>query len=281
MNLSQNPEKVKPLKTQSLTLAKALELAERNHQGLSEENRLTVLLEYYDVQQADEVVRIVQSAIRNAEVTLRDAQALERAGVGYHIDVLQARLNLANAQQALNYAVSQQRVERSHLAFQLGLPYSITGVSPADPIRLAGIWNQTLEESIGLASQNRSKQQLQRTQKSLQIEKSYRCLQANLNNVQTSNAAIDVAREVVRLARLQFQAGVGTQASIIKAQNMLTISENQMVKSILDYNRALAYMQRYASSSEITSSNHPYELYKEKDNNCSYGKSMIILPNSL
>jgi len=36
--------------------------------------------EYYDLQAADESVRINSSAVRNAQASLRDAQALEQAG---------------------------------------------------------------------------------------------------------------------------------------------------------------------------------------------------------
>ncbi|MBF2008734.1 MAG: TolC family protein [Chlorogloeopsis fritschii C42_A2020_084] len=291
---------------------------------LSEQIRLDVTTNYYDLQQADENVRIQQAAVTNAEASLRDAQALERAGVGTRFDVLRAQVNLANSQQNLTRALSQQRITSSQLATRLSIPGSIN-ISAADPVNLAGLWNPTLEESIVLAFQNRPELQQflaqrniseqrrrlalselgpqvsviasynlldqfddtisvtdgyslglraslnlfdggaararaaqeraniriaetqfaqQRDQTRFDVEQAYSNLQANLENVQTANAALDQAREALRLARLRFQAGVGTQTDVIAAETDLTTAEGNRVVAILDYNRALANLQR-------------------------------------
>ncbi|MCX7594323.1 MAG: TolC family protein [Fischerella sp.] len=290
----------------------------------SEEIRLNVTQNYYDLQQADENVRIAQSAVRNAEVTLRDAQALERAGVGTQFDVLRAQVTLANAQQDLSQALSQQATARSRLATTLNIPGSLS-VSAADPVKLAGLWNPTLEETIVLAYQNRPELQQRlaernisqqrrrlalaekgpqvslvasynlldqfddqfgvtdgyslgvqaslnlfdggsararadqqtanikiaetqfsdtRNQIRFQVEQAYAQLRTSLDQVQTANIALEQAREALRLARLRFQAGVGTQTDVIAAENDLTRAEGNSVEAILNYNRALATLQR-------------------------------------
>ncbi|MEO1374217.1 MAG: TolC family protein [Cyanobacteria bacterium J06635_10] len=295
---------------------------------LSEEIRLNVATEYYNLQQADEQVRISRSAVENAEVSLRDAQALEEAGVRPKFDTLQAQVNLANAQQELTNARSSQRIARRQLVTRLNLAQSAT-VTAADPVKLAGLWRTTLENSIVLAYQNRPElqQQLavrnineqqrrqalsalgpqvsvvanynllddfndsvgvtdgysialtanlnlfdggasraqaaqakanievaetqfsqQRNNIRLQVEQAYSSLQSNLENVQTSEAALGQANESVRLARLRFQAGVGTQLEVINAENALTRAEGNRINAILDYNRALASLQRAVTS---------------------------------
>lgn len=73
---------------------------------ISEEVRLNVSTRYYDLQQADELVRIQQSAVRNAQASLRDAQALEQAGVGTRFDVLTSQVQVARATQDLANALS-------------------------------------------------------------------------------------------------------------------------------------------------------------------------------
>ncbi len=294
----------------------------------SEEIRLNVTTNYYDLQQAGQQVRIAESAVRNAEASLRDAQALERAGVGTRFDVLQSQVNLANAQQDLTEAISQQRIQSSRLAALLSVPASIS-ISAADAVKIAGLWNQTLEDSIVLAFQNRPELQQflaqrniseqrrrlalsqlgpqvslvasyelldvyddsfgvtdglsiglqanlnlfdggaararaaqertniriaetqfaqQRNQIRFEVEQAFSNLQSNLENVQTSNAALDQAREALRLARLRFQAGVGTQTDVINAENALTRAEGNRVEAILNYNRALANLQRSVTS---------------------------------
>lgn len=290
----------------------------------SEEIRLNVATEYYNLQQADEQVRIAQSAVQNSEASLRDAEALERAGVGTRFDVLRSQVNLANAQQDLTNARSQQEIARRRLATRLSLAQAVN-ISAADPVQLAGLWNQTLEQSILLAFQNRPELQQQLAQRNIseqqrrqalaelgpqvnfvasynlldqfddeisvtdgysigvratlnlydggaararasqsrvniaiaetqfaeqrnqirfQVEQSFSTQQANLENVQTANTALEQAREALRLARLRFQAGVGTQTDVINSENDLTRAEGNRVTAILDYNRALAQLQR-------------------------------------
>ncbi|WP_397329476.1 TolC family protein [Nostoc sp. FACHB-190] len=290
----------------------------------SEEIRLNVTTQYYDLQEADEQVRINQSAVENAQASLRDAEALERAGVGTRFDVLRSQVNLANAQQDLTNAISNQLIARRQLVTTLSLPQDIT-ISAADTVQLAGLWNRSLEESIVLAFQNRPElqQQLaqrkiseqqrrqalaanlpqlsfianynlldqfddsvsitdgysvgvraswnlfdggaararasqaktniaiaetnfaeQRNQIRFQVEQAFSTQRSNLDNVQTANTALEQAREALRLARLRFQAGVGTQTDVINSETDLTRAEGNRVTAILNYNRALARLQR-------------------------------------
>ncbi|MFM5979964.1 MAG: TolC family protein [Sphaerospermopsis kisseleviana] len=294
----------------------------------SEEIRLSVATDYYSLQQADENVRISRSAVENSQASLRDALALERAGVGTRFDVLRSQVNLANAQQDLTNALSQQVIARRRLAVQLNLPQA-ANISAADPVQLAGLWERSLEDSIVLAYQNRPElqQQLarrniseqrrkqalaslgpqislvasydlldvfnddvnvsdgysvgvratlnlydggaararaaqaktdiaiqetrfaqQRNEIRFQVEQAYSTQLANLENVQTANAALEQAKESLRLARLRFQAGVGTQTDVINAENELTRSEGNRIRAILDYNRALTELQRFVTS---------------------------------
>ncbi|MDZ8236638.1 MAG: TolC family protein [Nostoc sp. ChiQUE01a] len=290
----------------------------------SEEIRLNVTTDYYNLQQSDEQVRIAQSAVQNSEASLRDAEALERAGVGTRFDVLRSQVNLANAQQDLTNARSQQAISRRQLATRISLPQGIN-ISAADPVQLAGLWDLTLEQSIVRAFQNRPELQQQLAQRNIneqqrrqalaelgpqislvasydlldqfddsvsvtdgysfgvratlnlydggaararasqqrvniaiaetqfaeqrnqirfQVEQAFSTQQSNLENVQTANTALEQAREALRLARLRFQAGVGTQTDVINSENDLTRAEGNRVTAILDYNRALAQLQR-------------------------------------
>ncbi len=294
----------------------------------SEVIRLNVSTDYYNLQQADESVRINTAAVTNAQASLRDAQALEQAGVGTRFSVLQSQVNLGNAQQTLTNSISQRQIARRQLVTRLNLSQSVNVVA-ADPVRLAGLWNQTLEQSIILAFQNRPElqQQLaqrniyeqqrrgalaqiapqvslvasynlldqfndnvgvtdgysvgvqanwrlfdggaataranqrktdiaiaetqfaqQRDQTRFEVEQAFSNLQSNLQNVNTATGALEQARESLRLARLRFQAGVGIQTEVIDAETALTRAEGNRVQAILDYNRALANLQRSVTS---------------------------------
>lgn len=291
---------------------------------LSEQLRLNVTNAYYDLQEADAQVEITRAAVTDAAQSLRDAQLLERAGLGTRFDILQAQVSLANANQDLTRSISQQRIRRRQIVQLLSLAQSVE-VSAADPIEVAGQWNLSLEQSIILAYKNRSEleQQLvqrdineqqrrialaairpqaslsasynilgvlndnegpadgltlgarlrwnffdggaararaeqakkniaiaetrfanQRNQVRFEVEQAFYQLNANAQNIQTSSFALVQAEESLRLARLRFQAGVGTQTDVINQQTSLTRARVNQLTAILDYNRALAALQR-------------------------------------
>ncbi|BBD60545.1 outer membrane efflux protein [Nostoc sp. HK-01] len=305
-----------------------LRIDELDVENQSREIELNIKTQYYNLQQADEQVRINQSAVANAQASLRDAQARERAGVGTRFDVLQAQVNLANAQQDLTNSLSDQQIARRQFGTLLSLPQTVD-ITAADTVALAGLWQPSLEQTIVEALQNRpelrqqiaqrniSEQQRrqalaqvrpqvglvtsynlldrfndsasitdgysiglqasvnlfdggaanaraaqarsniaiaetqfanQRDQIRFNVEQYYAQLRSNLDNVQTSSVGLEQAREALNIARIRYQAGVGTQTEVIEAENDLTRAEGNRVTAILDYNRALANLQRAVSA---------------------------------
>jgi outer membrane protein TolC len=304
-------------------------LQELEVERLSEQLRLDVSNDFYDVQEADESVRIAQDTVRQAEQSLRDALALEQAGVGTRFDVLQAQVELANAQQELVQALSEQQTARRRLVRRLDLSQTANLVA-ADEVAPAEDWTLSLEESIVLAYKNRAEleQQLVRREVAqrqrraalatlgpqvalfgqyqfenpsndqnsdfrdiyqfgvrasmtlfdggraraqarqqelnmaiaeasfadnrdairLEVEQAYYSLQANRTNISTAEAGVEQARESLRLARLRFQAGVGTQTEVLQAQTDLTRAEANLVRAVLGYNRSLVTLQRAISN---------------------------------
>jgi len=300
----------------------------------AEQLRLDVSSDYYNLQSADQQVRIYQAAVVNAQASLRDAQAQERAGVGTRFDTLRSQVQLANSTQNLTNSLANQQAARRQLAQRLSVAQSVD-LSAADPVQIAGLWNLSLEDSIILAFKNRGElsqylvlrniseqnrrlalatlgPQVQLTAQynindtfatsyynanavgaldnyavggvvslllfdggaakasaaqqevnkaiaetnfanernlvRFDVEQYYASLQSNLANIQTSSIALSQAREALRLARLRFQAGVGTQTDVISAENDLTNTEGTRVNAILNYNKSLASLQRSVSS---------------------------------
>ena len=232
---------------------------------------------------------------------------MERAGLGTRFDVLQAEVDLANANQALTRARADQRNARRELARVIGVPETVE-YSSADEVEERGEWDLSLEESIVLAYTNReeldqilalreinqqdreialsekrpqvnlfanynfnttfadsrpvsttgyndgysigarlqwrfvdggeSKANAQQEEIStiieennfddrksairLEVETAFNDLMANQENISTTEQAAITATESLRLARLRFQAGVGTQTDVINAQRALT-----------------------------------------------------------
>lgn len=109
--------------------------------------RLQVAQAYFDLQQADDQVRIGQESVRASLVSLRDSRARFQAGVATKLEVLEAETQLARDQQLLTNALASQSVTRRQLASLLDLPQTVTPTAQ-DPSRVLGIWQPSLQESI-------------------------------------------------------------------------------------------------------------------------------------
>lgn len=311
------------------TAERQLQFQELQVEVLTEQLRLDVATDYYNLQRTDEQLRIRQDALAQAEQNLQDAQALERAGVGTRFDVLQAQVDVANRQQELTRALSEQQVARRQLARRLDLAHTMN-LSAADPIVAAEAWPLGLEESIVLAFRNRAELEQRLVERELgeaqrraaisqygpqvslfgqystqnvlnnddndfvddyrfgvqldwalfdggaaraqarqqeinvgiaeenfasardtvrfQVEQAFLNFQANQTNIATAELNVERAAESLRLARLRFQAGVGTQSDVLRAQTELTQAEFNRVEAILGYNESLANLRRAVSN---------------------------------
>ncbi len=90
-----------------------------------------------------------------------------------------------------------------------------------------------------------------RNQIQFDVEQAYANLLANQENIDTAQVALTQATEALRLARLRFQAGVGTQTDVINAETDLTNAQGNLVNAILGYNRSLATLQRAVTNLPI------------------------------
>ena len=289
---------------------------------------------YYNLQNSDGQVAIRQASVRNAQQSLRDAEALERAGVGTRFAVLQAQSNVANEVQQLSVARRDQRVAQRRLAEILNISQS-ANLTAADPVEQAGSWRLSLEESIVQAFKNRPELEQQLVQRDIskeqrrsiragrlpqvnltgtynflgqtsddpnpfstrgwaggyalqanltwnlfdggatnarvkqrdadisiaesrfgqlrnqvrrEVEQAYFGLESSFENIETSEAGVLQSREALRLARLRFQAGVGTQTDVIQAETDLTRAERNRLSAIVTYNLGLSSLQRAVSN---------------------------------
>jgi OMF family outer membrane factor len=295
---------------------------------VSEQTRFDATDSYYELQRGDAQVAIAQASIEDASQSLRDAQLLEQAGLGTRFAVLQAEVDLANANQDLTRAISNQRIARRRLAEILSVGQHVE-LTAADEIREAGTWGLSLDDSIVLAYKNRAELEQQLLQREIgeqdrsiaisavipqvdllgeynvlndlsddagfgdgfsvggrirwtffdggrafararqaernidradtefalrrneirrQVEESYYSLISNQENIKTSQKSIESATESLRLARLRFQAGVGTQTDVINSQRDLTDARSSYLQAIVDYNRSLNSLQRSISN---------------------------------
>ncbi|MCM1985181.1 TolC family protein [Lyngbya confervoides] len=117
--------------------------------------QLEVTNDYYDLQQAQELINIAEAAVKNARDTFANTVALEQAGLGTRFDVLRAEVQLADRQQQLTQARGQLEIARRQLAQRLSLADTVN-IDAADPVAEAGEWPLSLESSIVAAQRYRA-----------------------------------------------------------------------------------------------------------------------------
>ncbi|MFL0789816.1 MAG: TolC family protein, partial [Prochlorococcus sp.] len=111
------------------------------------ELRLNTAQQYFQLQNADEQVRIGQAAVRASQVSLQIARARLQAGVVNKLEVLEAETQLARDQRKLTSALGIQSSVRRALAASLDLPQDVTPTA-ATPAQVTGVWMPSLQESI-------------------------------------------------------------------------------------------------------------------------------------
>ena len=111
------------------------------------ELRLRASTRYFQLQRQDEQVRIGQQSVRASLVSLRDARARYQAGVATKLEVLEAQTQLSRDRLVLTDGLAGQSKARRALAALLDLPQDVTPTA-ANPSRVLGIWQPSLQESI-------------------------------------------------------------------------------------------------------------------------------------
>ncbi|BBA78835.1 outer membrane efflux protein [cyanobacterium endosymbiont of Rhopalodia gibberula] len=101
------------------------------------------------------------------------------------------------------------------------------------------------ERNIDLANTNFAKQ---RNAIRLEVEEAYYNLIANRENITSTRKNVEIFTEALRLARLRFQAGVGTQTDVIDAQRDLTDARGRFLQAVIGYNQSLNALQRSVSN---------------------------------
>ena len=109
--------------------------------------RLEAAKAYFELQEADEGVRIGQASVKASLVSLRDARARFNAGVNTKLEVLEAETQLARDRNILTTNLGRQDLQRRNLAALLDLPQDVTPTA-ATPARPLGLWDSSLQESI-------------------------------------------------------------------------------------------------------------------------------------
>ncbi len=148
VNLQVSWDLINPARVPQIAAARdRFELAGDSYLIALRDLRLDSATAYFNLQEADEGVRIGQVSVQASLVSLRDARARFNAGVNTKLEVLEAETQLARDRNLLTTRLGDQSIARRRLASLLDLPQDVTPTA-ATPSRPLGLWEPSLEESI-------------------------------------------------------------------------------------------------------------------------------------
>ena len=207
--------------------------------------RLEVQTAYFDLQEADEGVRIGQDSVKAALVSYRDARARFNAGVNTKLEVLEAETQLARDRNTLTSNLAKQNLERRNLAAVLDLPQDVTPTA-ATPSRILGLWEPSLEESVVAAYNFRE-------------ELDQLILEISINNSQ-ANASLAAVQPVLRFVNSttasRFEGQVQTSLNSIDMGDFTYGVENSSALTaswrLFDGGRARAEYRRSKQAAEAS-----------------------------
>ena len=211
--------------------------------------RLQAASSYFQLQEADEGVRIGQASVRASLVSLRDARARYNAGVNTKLEVLEAETQLARDRNLLTDRLASQDFSRRSLARELDLPQDITptAATPSTPL---GLWEPSLQESIIAAYNYRE-------------ELDQLILDISIGNSQ-ANASLAAVQPVLSFvnttssSRVEGQSGVGSLSEIDMGDYRWDIDNTTGLRAswrLFDGGRARAEYRRFKQAAEESAYN--------------------------
>lgn len=139
-----------------LNVAKAKDSVQSSHLSLgrTQENiRLDTVLAYYNILEAEKIVKVNAEAVENYEEHLRNVQALYSAGSTPRVDVLRSEVELADARQALLQSENQHALAvnalKNIIRMDAEVPLTLADDAAYVPVAM------TLEECVALAPERR------------------------------------------------------------------------------------------------------------------------------
>ena len=215
--------------------------------------------------------QLAQTLSLAQQVTLTAAEEIQEAGswpLSLEESIVQAYKNRAELEQQLvqrEISEQQREIELATIRPQVSLFFTydflddfddIVGVEDGYIVGARVRW-RLFDGGRALAAADRENRNIdiaetnfadQRNQIRLRVETAYFDLISNQENISTTRQNVIRDTEALRLARLRFQAGVGTQTDVIDSQRNLTDSRSRFLQAIVDYNQSLNQLQREVSN---------------------------------
>jgi outer membrane protein TolC len=155
------------------------------------------------------------------------------------IQAAQERVNFAKADKNPLLFLSSNYQRQTETGFSRDYAWSVNLIVQF-PIFDSGRRESVLQEQEALLQQALAQREQLQRQIALEVEQAVRNYQVALQRLNTARAALASAEEAFRLARVRYEAGVGTQVEVLDAQVALTQARANEVRALYDAHKAFA-----------------------------------------
>lgn len=254
-------------------------IADKTYDVAKEQLKLLVEKKYYEVMQAEDLVKVNEAALERANKQLENAQSAFNIGTVAKTDVLGAEVGVAQAKTNLTAARNGYDIAVIELNRTIGLDLNTSlnltsriNTMPMPDVELSSIIEDAMKTRLDVAkagaSLDNAKLKLQALEDIVAGTYEYKLAALNVSiaemsledvknqvvsdltqaylNIKTAretmnylNAGVEQAKENVRLTNLRYQVGMATSLEVIDASVDLADIEANYVKALYSYNIAI------------------------------------------
>lgn len=180
-------------------------------------------------------------------------EALDYA-MKYRPEVLQAALGVQQAEEQITIDNAGNKPSVTVNAGQGWNDTSFPGTSNNNGWNVKGIvsfkffdggaTNAKVAQAKQALLKARETEQKTRETVQLAVKQAYLNIQAAAQSVEATRAAVDQAEESFKIARVRYQAGVGTNTDVLDAQYKLNATKNNHIEALYNYNVGIAQLEQ-------------------------------------
>jgi outer membrane protein len=163
----------------------------------------------------------------------------ELLAVEAQVQAAQERVNFAKADKNPLLFLSSNYQRQTATGFSRDYSWSVNLIVQF-PLFDSGRRESVVQEQEALLQQALAQREQLQRQIALEVEQAVRNYQVALQRLNTARAALASAEEAFRLARVRYEAGVGTQVEVLDAQVALTRERANEIQALYDAHKAFA-----------------------------------------
>ncbi|MFA0732950.1 MAG: hypothetical protein RJAPGHWK_003082 [Candidatus Fervidibacter sp.] len=163
----------------------------------------------------------------------------ELLAVEAQVQAAQERVNFAKADKNPLLFLSSNYQRQTATGFSRDYSWSVNLIVQF-PLFDSGRRESVVQEQEALLQQALAQREQLQRQIALEVEQAVRNYQVALQRLNTARAALASAEEAFRLARVRYEAGVGTQVEVLDAQVALTRARANEIQALYDAHKAFA-----------------------------------------